>query len=77
MKKQSGKQGKTSTSLPPQGGGKRVGVKELRDLARALRKRSTDTEVYLWRRLRNRQMGWKFGRQPPLTLPLSPKGRGR
>jgi very-short-patch-repair endonuclease len=40
-----------------------VGVKELRDAARALRKGSTDTEVYLWRRLRNRQMGWKFRRQ--------------
>ena len=40
-----------------------MGVKELRDVARALRKGSTDTEVYLWRRLRNRQIGWKFRRQ--------------
>ncbi len=40
-----------------------MGVKELRDLARALRKSSTDTEAYLWRRLRNRQIGWKFRRQ--------------
>jgi len=41
-----------------------VGVKELRDTARALRKRSTDTEVYLWRHLKNRQMeGFKFRRQ--------------
>ena len=63
MKKQSGRQGKTSTSLPLEGGGKRVGVKELRDLARALIKSSTDTEAYLWRRLRNRQIGWKFRRQ--------------
>ena len=54
MKKQSGRQGKTSTSRPLEGGGKRVGVKELRDVARALRNGSTDTEVYLWRRLRNR-----------------------
>jgi len=41
-----------------------VGVKELKDTARALRKRSTDTEVYLWRHLKNRQMeGFKFRRQ--------------
>ena len=44
MKKQSGRQGKTSTSRPLEGGGKRAGVKELRDVARALRKGSTDTE---------------------------------
>ena len=41
-----------------------MGVKELKDTARALRKRSTDTEVYLWRHLKNRQMeGFKFRRQ--------------
>jgi very-short-patch-repair endonuclease len=40
-----------------------VGVKELRGLARSLRKSSTGTETYLWRRLRNRQIGWKFRRQ--------------
>ena len=38
-------------------------MKELRDVARAVRKGSTDTEAYLWRRLRNRQIGWKFRRQ--------------
>ena len=48
-------------------GGRRVGVKELRDTARALRKRSTDTEAYLWRHLKNRQMeGFKFRRQQPI-----------
>jgi hypothetical protein len=46
MKNQSGRQRKTSISLPLEGGGKRVGVKELRDVARALRKGSTDTEVF-------------------------------
>jgi hypothetical protein len=35
MKNKSRKQRKTSISLPLEGGGKRVGVKELRDLARA------------------------------------------
>jgi hypothetical protein len=44
MKNHSGRQRKTSTSLPLEGGGKRVGMKELRDVARALRKGSTDTE---------------------------------
>jgi very-short-patch-repair endonuclease len=63
MKNRSGTYGKIKETLPLQGGGKRVGVKELRDLARALRKSSTDTEAYLWRRLRNRQIGWKFRRQ--------------
>ncbi len=63
MKNQPQKQRKTSTSLPLEGGGRRVGVKELRGLARSLRKSSTDTETYLWRRLRNRQIGWKFRRQ--------------
>jgi hypothetical protein len=46
MKNQSGRQRKTSTSLPLEGGGKRVGVKELEDVARALRKGCTDTEVF-------------------------------
>jgi len=63
MKNKSGKRRKTSASLPLEGGKKKVGVKELRDLARALRKGSTDTEAYLWRRLRNRQIGCKFRRQ--------------
>ena len=61
------KQRKISTSLPLEGGGKRVGVKKLRDTARALRKRPTDTEAYLWRHLKNRQMqDFKFRRQQPI-----------
>jgi hypothetical protein len=47
MKSQSGRPRKTSTSLPLEGGGKRVGVKELRDVARAFRKSSTNTEVFM------------------------------
>jgi hypothetical protein len=47
MKRQSGRRRKTSTSLPLEGGGKRVGVKELRDVARAFRKSSTNTEVFM------------------------------
>jgi len=47
MKNHSEEYGKTRETLPLEGGGKRVGVKELRDVARA-----------------------------PLTLTLSPKGRG-
>ena len=44
-----------------------MGVKELRDTARALRKRSTDTEAYLWRHFKNRQMqDLKFLRQQPI-----------
>ena len=43
-----------------------MGVKGQRDLARALRKRSTDTEAYLWKRLKNRQIGFKFRRQQPI-----------
>jgi hypothetical protein len=46
MKNQSGRERKTSRSLPLEGGGKRVGVKEARDIARALRKASTDTDVF-------------------------------
>jgi len=54
-----------------------VGVKDLAGIARRLRKHSTDTERHLWRHLRDRQIdGFKFRRQQPLTLPLSPKGRG-
>ena len=48
MKNHPEKYGKTKETLPLEGGGKRVGVKELRDVARA-----------------------------PLTLTLSPKGRGQ
>jgi hypothetical protein len=47
MKNHSRTQRKTSKSLPLEGGGKRVGVKELRNVSKA-----------------------------PLTLTLSPKGRG-
>ena len=44
-----------------------MGVKELRNTARALGKRSTDAEAYLWRHLKNRQMeGFKFRRQQPI-----------
>ena len=67
MKNSVRKQGRTSTSLPLEGGGRRVGVKELRHTARGLRKRSTYTEAYLWRHLKNRQMeGFKFRRQQPI-----------
>ena len=43
-----------------------MGVKGQRDLSRALKKRSTVTEVYLWKRLKNRQIGSKFRRQQPI-----------
>ncbi len=44
-----------------------MGVKSLIDIARRLRKNSTDTERYLWRYLRNRQIeGVKFRRQQQL-----------
>ena len=67
MKNSVKKQAKTRTTLPLKGGGRRVGVKELRNTARALRKRSTDTEAYLWRHLKNKQMeGFKFRRQQPI-----------
>ena len=50
--------------LPLEGGGKRVGVKGLTGIARRLRKHSTDTELHLWRHLRDRQIeGFKFRRQ--------------
>jgi hypothetical protein len=47
MKSQSGRPRKTSTLLPLEGGRERVGVKELRDVARALRKSSTNTQVFM------------------------------
>jgi very-short-patch-repair endonuclease len=66
MKKNSKKQRGTIQTLPLEGGGKRVGVR-LRTIARGLRKRPTDTESYLWRYLRNRQLsGSKFRRQQPI-----------
>ena len=41
-----------------------MGVKGLTGIAKRLRKHSTDTERYLWRHLRDRQMeGFKFRRQ--------------
>jgi very-short-patch-repair endonuclease len=47
-----------------EGGGNRVGVKDLTGIARRLRKHSTDTERHLWRHLRDRQIGGlKFRRQ--------------
>ena len=38
--------GETRETLPLEGGGKRVGVKELRDVARAIRKGSPETGVF-------------------------------
>ena len=110
MKTRSGTYGKTRETLPLEGGGKRVGVKDLTGVARRPRKHSTDTERHLWRYLRDRQIeGFKFRRQQavgryvvdfanfdkkvvveldggqhaldlgdkiPLTLTLSPRGRG-
>ena len=44
-----------------------MGVKGLTGVARSLRKQSTDTEQYLWRHLRDRQLeGFKFRRQQPV-----------
>jgi len=44
-----------------------VGVKGLTGIARRLRKHSTDTERYLWKHLRDRQIeGVKFRRQQPI-----------
>ena len=64
MKNRSGKYGKTRETLPLEGGGRRVGVKGLTDIAKRLRKHSTDAEGHLWRRLRDRQVeGFKFRRQ--------------
>jgi very-short-patch-repair endonuclease len=67
MKMRSAEYKRTKESLPLEGGGKRVGVIGLRDIAKKLRKQSTDTERQLWRYLRNRQMeGFKFRRQQPI-----------
>src|SRR5271157_5368011 len=67
MKKRPAEYEKTKESLPLEGGGKRVGVIGLRDIAKKLRKQSTDTERQLWRYLRNRQMeGFKFRRRQPI-----------
>ena len=41
-------------TLPLEGGGNRVGVKDLTGIARRLRKHSTDTEGHLWTHLRDR-----------------------
>ena len=58
---------KIKKTLPLEGGGKRVGVKGLKGVARKLRKQSTDTEGRLWRHLRDRQIeGFKFRRQHPI-----------
>ena len=44
-----------------------MGVKGLTGIARRLRKHSTDTERYLWKHLRDRQIeGVKFRRQQPI-----------
>ncbi len=44
-----------------------MGVRTLIDIAKRLRKNSTDTEHYLWRHIRNRQIeGFKFRRQQRL-----------
>jgi hypothetical protein len=51
--------GKIREALPLEGGGERVGVKGLTNIARRLRKQSTDTEEHLWRYLRNRQIEGK------------------
>jgi len=46
MKNQPANQRKTNTSLPLEGGGNRVGVKELRAGVRALRKVFRDSEIF-------------------------------
>ena len=67
MKNPSGTYREIRETLPLEGGGKRVGVKDLTGVARRLRKHSTDTEGRLWRYLRNRQIeGFKFRRQQPV-----------
>ena len=44
-----------------------MGVKNLTGIARRLRENSTNTEQYLWKHLRNRQVeGFKFRRQQQL-----------
>ena len=50
-----------------EGGGERTMVSRLAKVARSLRRRSTDAERLLWRRLRARQLdGLKFRRQEPI-----------
>ncbi len=67
MKNRPGTYGKEKGTLPLEGGGKRVGVKGLTGVAKRLRKYSTDTEQYLWRYLRDKQIeGFKFRRQQPV-----------
>ena len=67
MKNRSVTYGKTRETLSLEGGGKRVGVKDLTGIARRLKKHSTDTERHLWRHLRDRQIdGFKFRRQQPI-----------
>jgi very-short-patch-repair endonuclease len=67
MKNRSGTYRKARETLPLEGGGKRVGVKDLTGVARRLRKHSTDTKGHLWRHLRDRQIeGFKFRRQQPV-----------
>ena len=57
--------GKRKETLPLEGGGRRV--KGLTGVARRLGKYSTDTERYLSRHLRDRQLeGFKFRRQQPI-----------
>ncbi len=47
------------------GGRARMGVRSLIDIAKTLRKNSTDTERYLWEHLRNRQVeGFTFNPSP-------------
>ena len=67
MKSRSGTYRKKRETLPLRGGRERVGVKGLTGVARTLRKQSTDTEQYLWRHLKGRQVeGFKFRRQQPV-----------
>jgi len=48
-------------------GVKKIQRKKLIDISRTLRKSSTDTENYLWRHLKNKQIeGFKFRRQQPI-----------
>jgi very-short-patch-repair endonuclease len=67
MKNRSRAYGKSRESLPLEGGGERVGVKDLSGIARRLRKKPTDAERRLWRHLRDRHIeGFKFRRQQPV-----------
>ncbi len=40
---------------------------EQRELARSMRKGSTEAEQLLWERLRAKRLGWKFRRQHPIA----------